>query len=84
MRPVPTLTKTFYARIVGEISLDCDTLHIADRDQHPILDSAPPSRRPLRRSPSSTPSTAKAPQFAEPASTGRFTFIAPDHRTLTK
>ncbi|MEW2491538.1 helix-turn-helix transcriptional regulator [Streptomyces sp. NPDC048411] len=42
VQPVPTLTKTFRHPVVGEISVDCDRLTLADRDQHLVLYSAPP------------------------------------------
>lgn len=41
VEPAPTLTKTFQHPIVGDITLDCDTLHLADRDQYLVLYSAP-------------------------------------------
>ncbi|MFD2796456.1 helix-turn-helix transcriptional regulator [Promicromonospora vindobonensis] len=41
VQPAPMLTKTFRHPIVGEITLDCDTLHLADRDQHLVLYSTP-------------------------------------------
>jgi transcriptional regulator with XRE-family HTH domain len=41
VRAEQMLTKTFHHPIVGEISLDCDTLTLADRDQRMVLYSAP-------------------------------------------
>ncbi|MFF4357083.1 helix-turn-helix transcriptional regulator [Streptomyces sp. NPDC001604] len=38
----PTLTKSFRHPTVGEITVDCDTLALTDRDQHLVLYSAPP------------------------------------------
>jgi transcriptional regulator with XRE-family HTH domain len=37
----PMLTKTFRHPVVGEVTVDCDTLTLADRDQHLVLYSAP-------------------------------------------
>lgn len=37
----PVLTKTFRHPVVGEITVDCDSLALADRDQHLVLYSAP-------------------------------------------
>ncbi|MEU6536461.1 helix-turn-helix transcriptional regulator [Streptomyces sp. NPDC047000] len=42
VQSAPTLTKTFRHPVVGEITVDCDTLTVADRDQHLVLYSAPP------------------------------------------
>ncbi|MTD53052.1 helix-turn-helix transcriptional regulator [Amycolatopsis pithecellobii] len=39
------LTKTFRHPLVGEITVDCDTLTLTDRDQHLVLYSAPPGSR---------------------------------------
>ncbi|MFI7499526.1 helix-turn-helix transcriptional regulator [Streptomyces sp. NPDC049687] len=36
------LTKTFRHPVVGDITVDCDTLTLTDRDQHLVLYSAPP------------------------------------------
>ena len=36
------LTKTFRHPVVGEITVDCDSLTLTDRDQHLVLYSAPP------------------------------------------
>ncbi|WP_336213119.1 helix-turn-helix transcriptional regulator [Nonomuraea sp. LPB2021202275-12-8] len=38
----PTLTKTFRHPVVREITVDCDSLTLTDRDQHLVLYSAPP------------------------------------------
>jgi transcriptional regulator with XRE-family HTH domain len=38
----PTLSKTFHHPAVGPITVDCDALTLADRDQHLVLYSAPP------------------------------------------
>ncbi|MDR8407397.1 helix-turn-helix transcriptional regulator [Nonomuraea sp. 3-1Str] len=38
----PTLTKTFRHPVVGEITVDCDSLTLTDRDQRLVLYSAPP------------------------------------------
>ena len=40
VRVPPTLTKTFRHTPVGVITLDCDALTLADRDQHLVLYSA--------------------------------------------
>jgi len=37
----PMLTKTFRHPVVGEITVDCDSLALTDRDQHLVLYSAP-------------------------------------------
>lgn len=39
------LTKTFRHPVVGEITVDCDSLTLADRDQHLVLYTAPPGSR---------------------------------------
>ena len=39
------LTKTFHHPVVGEITVDCDSLTLTDRDQHLVLYSAPPGSR---------------------------------------
>jgi len=41
----PMLTKTFHHQAVGEITVDCDTLLLSDRDQHLVLYTAPPGSR---------------------------------------
>jgi hypothetical protein len=38
----PMLTKTFRHPAVGEVTVDCDTLTLTDRDQHLVLFTAPP------------------------------------------
>jgi len=45
VRAAPTLTKTFRHRAVGEITLDCDSLKLTDRDQHLVLYTAPRGSR---------------------------------------
>jgi transcriptional regulator with XRE-family HTH domain len=42
VQAAPTLTKTFRHPVVGEITVDCDSLMLTDRDQHLVLYSAPP------------------------------------------
>ncbi|QKG26550.1 helix-turn-helix transcriptional regulator [Actinomadura verrucosospora] len=42
VQAAPTLTKTFRHPVVGEITVDCDSLALTDRDQHLVLYSAPP------------------------------------------
>ncbi|MCX2947959.1 helix-turn-helix transcriptional regulator [Lentzea sp. NEAU-D7] len=39
------LTKTFRHPVVGEITVDCDSLALTDHDQHLVLYSAPPGSR---------------------------------------
>jgi len=39
--PAPMLTKTFHHPVVGDVTVDCDSLALADRDQHLVLYSAP-------------------------------------------
>ena len=41
----PMLTKTFRHPVVGEITVDCDSLTLTDRDQHLVLYSAPSGSR---------------------------------------
>ena len=41
VQAAPTLTKTFHHPVVGEVTVDCDTLALTDRDQHLVLYSAP-------------------------------------------
>jgi transcriptional regulator with XRE-family HTH domain len=38
----PVLTKTFRHPSVGEVTVDCDTLSLTDRDQYLVLYTAPP------------------------------------------
>ena len=45
VRAAPTLTKTFRHPAVGEITLDCDSLKLPDRDQHLVLYTAPQGSR---------------------------------------
>ncbi|MGV9627996.1 helix-turn-helix transcriptional regulator [Streptomyces sp. NPDC003487] len=42
VQSVPTLTKTFSHPTIGDVTVDCDTLTLTDRDQHLVLYSAPP------------------------------------------
>lgn len=41
VQAAPMLTKTFQHPVVGEVTVDCDTLALTDRDQHLVLYSAP-------------------------------------------
>ncbi|MFE9868962.1 helix-turn-helix transcriptional regulator [Streptomyces sp. NPDC005506] len=41
VQSAPMLTKTFRHPVIGEITVDCDTLTLTDRDQHLVLYSAP-------------------------------------------
>jgi hypothetical protein len=41
VQPAPTLTKTFDHPAIGRITVDCDTLALADRDQHLVIYTAP-------------------------------------------
>jgi hypothetical protein len=36
------LTKTFRHPVVGQVTVDCDSLTLTDRDQHLVLYTAPP------------------------------------------
>ncbi|PWW56910.1 helix-turn-helix transcriptional regulator [Actinokineospora spheciospongiae] len=45
IQAVPVLTKTFRHPVVGEITVDCDSLALTDRDQHVVLYTAPPGSR---------------------------------------
>ena len=45
VQAAPMLTKTFRHPVVGEITVDCDSLALTDRDQHLVLYSAPPGSR---------------------------------------
>ncbi|MEV1331441.1 helix-turn-helix transcriptional regulator [Micromonospora costi] len=45
VQPAPMLTKTFRHPVVGEVTVDCDSLTLADRDQQLVLYSAPPGSR---------------------------------------
>ena len=42
VQAAPMLTKTFRHPVVGEITVDCDSLALTDRDQHLVLYTAPP------------------------------------------
>lgn len=41
VQPAVMLTKTFEHPVIGSIALDCDVLHLADRDQDLVLYTAP-------------------------------------------
>lgn len=41
----PMLTKTFRHPAIGQITVDCDSLTLTDRDQHLVLYTAPPGSR---------------------------------------
>lgn len=41
VQPAVMLTKTFEHPVIGAISLDCDVLHLSDRDQDLVLFTAP-------------------------------------------
>lgn len=45
VQAAPMLTKPFRHPVVGEITVDCDSLALTDRDQHLVLYSAPPGSR---------------------------------------
>jgi transcriptional regulator with XRE-family HTH domain len=45
VQAAPTLTKTFRHPAVGEITLDCDSLKLTDRDQNLVLYTAPQGSR---------------------------------------
>ena len=45
MQAAPTLTKTFRHPVVGEVTVDCDSLTLTDRDQHLVLYTAPQGSR---------------------------------------
>ncbi len=45
VQAAPMLTKTFRHPVVGEITVDCDSLTLSDRDQQLVLYSAPPGSR---------------------------------------
>ncbi len=42
VQAAPMLTKTFRHPTVGEVTVDCDTLTLTDRDQYVVLFTAPP------------------------------------------
>ncbi len=41
VQAAPMLTKTFRHPVVGEVTVDCDSLALTDSDQHLVLYSAP-------------------------------------------
>jgi transcriptional regulator with XRE-family HTH domain len=41
----PMLTKTFRHPVVGDVTVDCDSLALTDRDQYLVLYTAPPGSR---------------------------------------
>ena len=45
VQTAPMLTKTFRHPVVGDITVDCDSLALTDRDQHLVLYTAPPDSR---------------------------------------
>ncbi|GAA0935291.1 helix-turn-helix transcriptional regulator [Kribbella koreensis] len=45
VQAAPMLTKTFRHPVVGEVTVDCDSLALTDRDQHLVLYSAPAGSR---------------------------------------
>jgi transcriptional regulator with XRE-family HTH domain len=45
VQSAPMLTKTFRHPVVGEITVDCDSLALTDRDQHLVLYTAPTGSR---------------------------------------
>lgn len=45
VHPAPMLTKTFRHPSVGDITVDCDSLALTDRDQHLVLYTAAPGSR---------------------------------------
>lgn len=45
IQPVHMLTKTFRHPVLGEITVDCDSLTLPDRDQRLVLYTAPPGSR---------------------------------------
>ena len=45
VQTAPMLTKTFRHPVVGEITVDCDSLTLTDRDQHLVLYTAPTGSR---------------------------------------
>ncbi len=45
VQATPMLTKTFQHPAVGEVTVDCDTLTLTDRDQHLVLYTAPSGSR---------------------------------------
>jgi MmyB-like transcription regulator ligand binding domain len=45
VQAAPMLTKTFRHRAVGQITVNCDSLMLTDRDQHLVLYTAPQDSR---------------------------------------
>ena len=45
MQTAPMLTKTFRHPVVGDITVDCDSLALTDRDQRLVVYTAPPGSR---------------------------------------
>ncbi|HEY5399808.1 MAG TPA: helix-turn-helix transcriptional regulator [Trebonia sp.] len=45
VQTAPMLTKTFRHPVVGDITVDCDSLTLTDRDQRLVLYTAPPGSR---------------------------------------
>jgi transcriptional regulator with XRE-family HTH domain len=45
VQAAPVLTKTFRHPAIGQITVDCDSLALTDRDQHLVLYTAPPGSR---------------------------------------
>ncbi len=45
VQAAPMLTKTFRHPVVGEVTVDCDSLALPDRDQHLVLYTAPSGSR---------------------------------------
>lgn len=45
VQAAPTLRKTFHHPLVGEVTVDCDSLALTDSDQHLVLYSAPAGSR---------------------------------------
>jgi hypothetical protein len=41
VQAAPALTKTFRHPVVGQITVDCDSLALTDRDQHLVIYTAP-------------------------------------------
>jgi transcriptional regulator with XRE-family HTH domain len=45
VQAAPMLTKTFRHPVVGDVTVDCDSLTLTDRDQHVVLYTAPAGSR---------------------------------------
>lgn len=45
VQATPVLTKTFRHPVVGEVTVDCDSLDLPESDQHLVLYTAPPGSR---------------------------------------